>query len=83
MAGSSRSGTALDAVDEPEARRLLASCLAAPGWVEGMLAGRPYGSRAATLNAPATPAASVSSHLDRRRERAAQLLQRRLPRAER
>lgn len=41
--------TVLDRVTEPEARSLLGSCLAAAGWVDGMLAGRPYVDRAAVL----------------------------------
>lgn len=41
--------TLVDRLPEPEARALLTSCLAAPGWVEGMLAGRPYADRAALL----------------------------------
>ena len=42
-------GTRLDRLGDAEARDLLESCLAAPGWVEGMLAGRPYVDRAELL----------------------------------
>jgi len=41
--------TRLDRLGEAEARALLASCLAAPSWVDGMLAGRPYADREAVL----------------------------------
>jgi len=41
--------TVVDRLPEPEARALLTSCLAAPGWVDGMLAGRPYADREALL----------------------------------
>jgi hydroxyisourate hydrolase len=41
--------TLVDRLPEPEARALLTSCLAAPGWVDGMLAGRPYVDREAVL----------------------------------
>jgi hydroxyisourate hydrolase len=58
---SSPSGrTALDAVPEDEARRLLTSCLAAPSWVEGMLRGRPYDGREAALERARVLAAGLS-----------------------
>jgi hydroxyisourate hydrolase len=41
--------TLVDRLPEPEARALLTSCLAAPSWVDGMLAGRPYVDREAVL----------------------------------
>ena len=41
--------TLVDRLPEPEARTLLTSCLAAPAWVDGMLAGRPYVDRKALL----------------------------------
>ena len=46
----SSTGTRLDRASEAEARDLLTSCLAAPRWVEGMLAGRPYADRDAVLD---------------------------------
>lgn len=43
--------SALDALPEAEARALLSACCAAPGWVEGMLAARPWRDRTALLAA--------------------------------
>jgi OHCU decarboxylase len=57
---SSTGGTRLDRVGEDEARDLLASCLAAPGWVDGMLAGRPYVDRDAVLDRARDLAARLS-----------------------
>lgn len=43
------SGLAFDALPEDEARALLAGCLGVDRWVAEVLAGRPYGDRAALL----------------------------------
>jgi OHCU decarboxylase len=40
----------LDAMSEPQARKLLAACCGASRWVSGMLVRRPFGSRARVLS---------------------------------
>ncbi len=40
----------LDAMSEPQANKLLAECCGAPRWVSGMLARRPFRSRAVVLS---------------------------------
>jgi len=42
---------AFDALDEARAEAALRACCAAPGWVRGMLAGRPYGTAARVFEA--------------------------------
>ena len=52
--------TLVDRLPEPDARELLASCLAAPGWVDGILADRPYVDREALLAHAAELAARLT-----------------------
>jgi 2-oxo-4-hydroxy-4-carboxy-5-ureidoimidazoline decarboxylase len=71
--------SALDALPEAEARALLAACCAAPAWVDGMLAARPWRDRETLLAAAdrawdACPAQAVDdaiAHHPRLGERAA------------
>jgi 2-oxo-4-hydroxy-4-carboxy-5-ureidoimidazoline decarboxylase len=71
--------SALDALPEPEARALLAACCAAPAWVDGMLAARPWRDRVTLLAAadrawdacPREAVADAIAHHPRLGERAA------------
>jgi OHCU decarboxylase len=49
-AGAKVSVTELDAMPKPQAKKLLAECCGASRWVSGMLARRPFGSRARVLS---------------------------------
>ncbi|WP_370248679.1 2-oxo-4-hydroxy-4-carboxy-5-ureidoimidazoline decarboxylase [Nocardioides sp.] len=53
--------TAFDALPDAEARALLLSCAAVPGWADRLVAGRPYGSTTALLDAAAAGAATWSA----------------------